>query len=382
MQLPAKLSRYAAVATLLLKHRSAMDDQNGDDAEQLAKDLETLGPTFVKLGQLLVRTQRPAAAGVHRRPLAIAGRRGAVPLRRRRADRLGRELVRAYLHQIVVDGFFHADPHPGNVFVTDDKKLALVDLGMVGRLSARTQDRLLELLMAASEGRGDEAADVLIDLGRRRDNFDEVALRRDVVALVAQFQQSSLADLQIGRMLLEVNQRAGMHGLKPPPDLTLLGKTLLNLDTVARSLAPKLDVNAAIREQAVTLMRQRMLHNMSPGRVLSTVLEAKQFAERLPGRVNKVLDALAGNELKLKMELIDEGAIIDGLQKVANRVALGLVMAALIVAAALIMQVPTTFRLLGYPGLAMILFVIAAGAGAMLAVQIINHDRSAHRRRM
>jgi hypothetical protein len=96
--------------------------------------------------------------------------------------------------------------------------------------------------------------------------------------------------------------------------------------------------------------------------------------------VNKVLDALAGNELKLKMELIDEGAIIDGLQKVANRVALGLIMAALIVAAALIMQVPTTFRLLGYPGLAMILFVIASAAGAMLAVQIISHDRSSHRR--
>jgi hypothetical protein len=109
-------------------------------------------------------------------------------------------------------------------------------------------------------------------------------------------------------------------------------------------------------------MRQRMLRNLSPGRVLSTMLEAKQFAERLPGRVNKVLDALATNELKLKVEMIDEGAIIEGLQKVANRVALGLVMAALIVAAALIMQVPTTFRLLGYPGLAMILFVIAAGA--------------------
>jgi hypothetical protein len=127
-------------------------------------------------------------------------------------------------------------------------------------------------------------------------------------------------------------------------------------------------------------MRQRMLRSVSPSSVLSTVLEAKQFAERLPGRVNKVLDALAGNELKLKMELIDEGAIIDGLQKVANRVALGLIMAALIVAAALIMQVPTTFRLLGYPGLAMILFVIASAAGAMLAVQIISHDRSSHRR--
>jgi predicted unusual protein kinase regulating ubiquinone biosynthesis (AarF/ABC1/UbiB family) len=233
--------------------------------------------------------------------------------------------------------------------------------------------------MAASEGRGDEAADVLIDLGQRRDSFDEAALRRDVVDLVSRFQQASLADLQIGRMLLEVNQRAGARGLRPPSDLTLLGKTLLNLDAVARSLAPNLDVNAAIREQAVTLMRQRMLRGMSPSRLLSTVLDAKQFAERLPGRVDKVLDALAGNELKLKMELIDEGAIIEGLQKVANRVALGLVMAALIVAAALIMQVPTTFRLLGYPGLAMILFIIAAGAGGLLAVQIINHDRSSHR---
>ena len=220
-----------------------------------------------------------------------------------------------------------------------------------------------------------------VDLGRRRESFDEAALRRDVAELVARFQQASLADLQIGRMLLEVNQRAGARGLKPPSDLTLLGKTLLNLDTVARSLAPKLDVNAAIREQAVTLMRQRMLSSLSPSRVLSTVFDAKQFAERLPGRVNKVLDALAGNELKLKMEIIDEGAIIDGLQKVANRVALGLVMAALIVAAALIMQVPTTFRLLGYPGLAMLLFIIAAGAGAMLAAQIISLDRSTPRRR-
>ena len=291
------------------------------------------------------------------------------------AERLGRELVHAYLHQIVVDGFFHADPHPGNVFVTDDRKVALVDLGMVGRLSERLQEQLLALLMASSEGRGDEAADVLIELGQRREGFDEAALRKDVVDLVTTFHSASLADLQIGRMLLEANQRASGHGLKAPSDLTLLSKTLLNLDGVARALSPNLDVNAAIREQSVTLMRRRMLRSVSPGRVLATMLEAKQFAEKLPGRVNRVLDALAGNELKLKMELIDEGAIIEGLQKVANRIALGLVMAALIVAAALLMQVPTTFRLLGYPGLAMILFVIAAGAGAMLAVQIINHDR-------
>ena len=536
MQLPAKLSRYAAVATLFMKHRSAADDTRGDDAEALAHDLEALGPTFIKLGQVLsgrtdvlppayiaalarlqdqvapfsfadveriveaelgvkiskaygmfeaepiaaaslgqvhraalrdgrmvaVKVQRPeaheqvtadlealaeiaafldkrtdAGARYHFSDLIAEFRRTLLeeldyaneaanlrtlganlakftdiivpqpvadystsrvltmdyvlgtkvtalsPLTRMdvEAERLGRELVRAYLHQIVVDGFFHADPHPGNVFITDDRKVALVDLGMVGRLSDRTQDRLLALLMAAAEGHGDEAADTLIELGERLDGFSEPALRRDVVDVVTKFQNAPLADLEVGRLLLDVNQRASAHGLRPPSDLALLGKTLLNLDAVARALSPNLDVNSTIREQAVTLMRHRMLRSVSPGRVLATMLDAKQFAEKLPARVNRVLDALAGNELKLKMELIDEGAIIDGLQKVANRVALGLVMAALIVAAALLMQVPTTFRLLGYPGLAMILFIIAGGAGAMLAVQIIAHDRTSRPKR-
>jgi hypothetical protein len=107
----------------------------------------------------------------------------------------------------------------------------------------------------------------------------------------------------------------------------------------------------------------------STGGILTTVLEAKQFAERLPGRVTHVLDSLAANDLRLKVEMIDEGAVIDGLQKVANRIALGLVLAALI------MQVPTTFRLLGYPGLAMILFVMAATGGMLLALPILAHDR-------
>jgi hypothetical protein len=100
---------------------------------------------------------------------------------------------------------------------------------------------------------------------------------------------------------------------------------------------------------------------------------------RLPSRVNRVLDSLASNELKLKVEMIDEGAVIDGLQKVANRIALGLVLAAMIVAAAVIMQVPTTFRLFGYPGLAMILFLAAATGGALLAAQIVTHDRTTTR---
>jgi predicted unusual protein kinase regulating ubiquinone biosynthesis (AarF/ABC1/UbiB family) len=201
-----------------------------------------------------------------------------------------------------------------------------------------------------------------------------------VTDLIARFQGATLADMEVGRMVLELNQMAAAQGVKPPSELTMLGKTLLSLDHVARTLAPRLDVNDVMRDQIASLMRQRMLKGLSPGAVLSTVLDAKHFAERLPGRVNRVLDSLATNELKMKVELIDEGAVIDGLQKVANRIALGLVLAALIVAAAMIMRVPTSFTLFGYPALAAILFLAAASGGAVLALQIVMHDQTRRRR--
>ncbi len=290
-------------------------------------------------------------------------------------------LIRAYLKQIVVDGVFHADPHPGNVFLTDDGRLALIDLGMVGRLSPMMQDRLLKLLLAVSEGRGDEAADVTAALGEKLQGFDEPSFRREITTLVGRYGHESLGELQVGRVFIDLQQACAHHALRAPSELTMLGKMLLNLDQVARALDPELNVNAALRENAGELMRRRLLKGATGGGMFSAVLEAKEFAERLPGRVNRVLDALATSELKLKVELIDEGVVLDGLQKVANRITLGLILAALIIGAAMIMRVETSFRVFGYPGLAMILFLIA-GAGALwLAFQILANDRAAKPRR-
>ena len=158
------------------------------------------------------------------------------------------------------------------------------------------------------------------------------------------------------------------------PDLALLGKTLLNLDAIGRVLDPEFDVNGSMRANAMSLMRRRMLKSATPSSVWSSALEVRDFVERLPRRVNRVLDALAGNDLRLKVEVIDHGSIIDGLQKVANRIALGLVLAALIVGAAMLMRVPTTFTILGYPGVAMLLFLAAAGGGFWMAWTILFSD--------
>src|SRR5437868_999254 len=291
-------------------------------------------------------------------------------------ETLAEELFRAYLKQILVDGFFHADPHPGNVFITPDQGIALLDLGMVGRIMPRLQEDLLQLLLAISEGRGDEAAQVAIKIGERKDDFDENEFTRRISEIVAVQKTATVEQMQVGRLVLEVTRVAAENNIRVPPELTMLGKTLLNLDQVGRALEPQFDPNASIRRNAAEILQRRLLKSLSPGNLLSGVLELKDLVQRLPARVNKFMDALANNEFKVSVDAIDEHKLMVGFQKVANRITVGLVVAALIVGAALLMRVETTFRIWGYPGLSILFFIGAAGCGVALLINIAFYDKS------
>jgi predicted unusual protein kinase regulating ubiquinone biosynthesis (AarF/ABC1/UbiB family) len=288
---------------------------------------------------------------------------------------LAEQLFRAYLQQILVDGFVHADPHPGNVFLTDDNRIALLDLGMVARISPATQEGLLRMLIAVSEGRADEAATVSISLGQIRQGFDEPGFRRDVADLVAQNQNARVGQIQVGRIVLLLAKMSGERGIRVPPELTMLGKTLLNLDIIGSTLDPDFDPNASIRRHAADLTQMRMRKAISPGNVFATLIEMKDFVEHLPRRVNRILDNVANNTFEVKVDAIDEKTLLEGFQKVANRITVGLILASLIVGAALLMRVDTAFRILGYPGLAIVCFVAAAGGGVWLVLQIVLADR-------
>jgi ubiquinone biosynthesis protein len=293
---------------------------------------------------------------------------------------LAEELLRAYLHQIIVDGFFHADPHPGNVFVTDDGRLALLDLGMVSRLSASRQEQLLTLVGAIADGRPEQACDVVLRIAVPLEDFDRAALERHVADLVARYRDSSAQDVRIGAVMLQIARLTGRYGVRMPPELTMLAKTLLNLDQVGHALDPDFDVQESIRRNATDLIRKRMRSSLSSSATFGALLELKQFVETLPSRLNRLFEAVVKNELRLKMEVIDEGALIDGLQKIANRVALGLLLSAMIVGAALLMRVPTSFTLFGYPGLAMLFFIGAAAGGIWLALAIVTGDTKRKRK--
>src|SRR3954470_21556717 len=143
---------------------------------------------------------------------------------------LAEELFRAYLKQVIVDGIFHADPHPGNVLLTADRRLALLDLGMVRRLSPELQEELLHFLLAVADCRTEQAADLALRMGERLDGFDESAFRRRVGEIVMRSRDARIGDAPAGRLMLSVAHAAIDTGVRLPNELTLLGKTLLNLD--------------------------------------------------------------------------------------------------------------------------------------------------------
>jgi ubiquinone biosynthesis protein len=380
------LGRRYGFAAMLEEFRKSMLREL--DYQQEAVNLRTLRANLTDFPRIHV--PEPVADYTTARVLTmdfIGGRKltslGPLAQLEVEGNALADQLIGAYLKQILVDGFFHADPHPGNVFLTETGDIGLIDLGMVGRVPVEMQERLLKLLLAVSEGRGEECARMLQALAERVEDaaLDEVAFRRAVGELVTENQGVALSDIRAGAVLVDLCRVSVDSGLRPPPELTMLGRALIALDEVTRSLDPGYDPNDAIRRQAADILRRRLAGGASQGNVFTTVLEAKEFVERFPGRVNKVMDTLAEGELKLNVRGIDEREIMRGVTALANRVTTGLVIASLIIGAAMLMRVPTKTTLFGYPALAIVCFGVAATFGVVLLANIWLTDRRTGRRR-
>ncbi len=293
-------------------------------------------------------------------------------------EALAEELFRAYLQQILVDGFYHADPHPGNIFLTEDGKIALIDLGMVGRISEDLQSQLIRLLVAISEGKPGMAAKLALQIGIREGEGDDREFHQKVSDYIAEYTDATLNQMEVGRLVLEFAKLCVQNGVRLPNEFIMLGKTLLNLDKVGRTLDNDFDPNASLRRNSAEIVRKNFIRNISPGNLYETLFDTKEFLENLPRRINSILQLLAENRFTIQAKVIDEEYFIGGLKEAANRLTLGLVFAALIIGAALLMDVQTDFTIFGYPGIAMVFFILAALGGLFLAVRILFLDKDKH----
>ena len=333
---------------------------------------------------------------------------------------LADEFARAYLQQITDSGHFHADPHPGNVFIVlpgrdnprtpaeaaaddrrqivrpgataltqseneakaaagaiaparDDPKLALIDFGMTAHLTGTMRDHVVRLLLAMAENNGDAAAQALIEMGEVPEEFNRTAYVRDVSALIAKHANQTVEETPAGVILYEIITIAFREGLKLPAELTLLAKALFNLDAVTRSLDPNFNPTQSIREYTAEIANKRAQRDMSPRRLFQMAAETSDLVRALPHRLDVLTQKLISNDFAVRVDTPQLGSLLLGLEKVANRIFTGLVLGGLLVASGLLMAYQRRLGMIG--------FLIAGVIGLWMIATIFIQDRRSRRRK-
>ncbi len=323
------------------------------------------------------------------------------------------ELTRAYLKQITIDGHFHADPHPGNVFVVladsvnpqtpaevkaterrtvertavtplsriesaalqeaapqppeIDVKLALIDFGMTARLPTSLKEQVVRLLLDLADNRGDDAAETMIEIGTELPGFDRAAYVREIASLMARNYNLSIGDLDAGQVLYELINISFQRGLRLPAELTLLAKTLFNLDAVTKSIDATYSPIPTIREFGNQIVAERAKRDLNPRHLYQLATEGSDLLMALPHRLDLITARLAANDFQTRIDVPQISLMMEALQKVANRVFSGLVLAGLLVASAMLLPYR---RVLGTAG-----FVLAGAMGVWMVLSILWTDR-------
>ena len=282
---------------------------------------------------------------------------------------LARRGAQAVLKMIVEDGFFHADPHPGNVFYLPGNRIAFIDFGMVGRLSEARRDQLMRLLLGLVQHEPQRVADVMIEW-TGDGATDEDGLTLEIQAFVQQYHGVALKQLRLGAMLTDLVTILRQHQLRLPPDLSLLIKAFVSLEGMGHELDP--DFNMAA--EAMPLLQKTLRARYAPNAVLQRgwhgVKDMLSLLSGLPQDVSRLLRAAKRGRLEIHIDVLHLKRLGNQLDSAANRLVVGVVVAALIIGSSIVMTVPGGPTLLGLPFFGLLGFVGALLGSLWLLVSI------------
>lgn len=287
---------------------------------------------------------------------------------------LATTLTRAYLKQICVDGVWHSDPHPGNVFLRD-AKIVLLDFGMVSRISRDFQDSVIKLLLSLTENRGREAAEICMKVGSLQEGFDRNKFVKEISRIVTTYYDANLRDTNTGHLLFAVIGVATANEIQVPSELAMLAKTLLHLDGITRKLDVDYNARETIRDYAESLLVKKVVQSLNPRNYYSSLMDLNELIMELPRRSRELLDQIITGRVTANITLTQAEHFLKGIQAVANRITAGLVIAALIIGSSLIMRVPARHLFLGYPVIAVLGFLGASAIGLYMVITALLQDR-------
>ncbi|UCV04601.1 ABC1 kinase family protein [Dechloromonas denitrificans] len=288
---------------------------------------------------------------------------------------LARRGAHAVLKMILEDGFFHADPHPGNVFYLAGNRIAFIDFGMVGRLTEARRGQLINLLLGLVKHQPQRVADVMFEW---TDDvaLDEAGLTLEIQTFVDQYHGVALSQLRLGAMLSDLVDILRQHRLALPADLSLLVKAFITLEGMGRELDPEFDMAG----EALFLLEQAMRARYTPAAIAKrgwqAASEALALVAGLPQDVSRLLRAARRGRLEIHIDVTHLKRVGNQLDSAANRLVIGIVVAALIIGSSIVMTVPGGPTLLGLPVFGLLGFCGAVVGGIWLLLSIWKTNRA------
>jgi ubiquinone biosynthesis protein len=282
------------------------------------------------------------------------------------AAELARQFFSAYVFQVVVEGVYHADPHQGNVLLTNDGRLALLDFGLLGRLDDDTRRGLSLLLLAIAQNRADDVADLILALSLTGVKADQPGFVHDVRRRLPRFHWRPLSGIRAGESLADLQRIALQHNIALPTSFALVGKTLAQADAIARTLQPDLDPVALLEEEALEVMLVEAERRLEPNQLFAYLYTQLDPLTRMPRRIGHVLSELEQGSLKIGVVPTGLAELEANLRSIANRLGFAVIVASLLVASSILAQVDV-FRWLAVTG-----FCLAAVLGLYMIWRILR----------
>lgn len=281
-------------------------------------------------------------------------------------------LLRAFFQQICLDGFFHADPHPGNLFYLHDGRVALLDCGMMGRLDPHTQEILLELMLAIVSLDAQRCAQLTMQLAPSDEPVNLIRLENDYERLLRQYYSLNLSEVNFSQLFYEVLQAARNNKIKVPGNLGLCAKAIANLEGVARTLDPDFNFPEQIRPLMTDLFQRQLVGDSPLPALLRTLLDVKSLSLQSPRQVELLLGRITSETLQWNVSLRELDSFRRTVDASANRLSFSIVVGSLIMGAAIISANAQLSRVYW---LSDVLFAAASFLGLWLVVSILRSGR-------
>lgn len=289
---------------------------------------------------------------------------------------LAQRAARIVLKMVFEDRFFHADPHPGNFFVEPDGRIGLIDFGMVGTVDERTQEQLVDLLLAITSQDADRLVDAFLALGIARRRVDRELLRRDLEHLVSRYYGRPLGEIALGPLLSEALAVVRRHRLQLPSNLALLFKTAMMNEGLGARLDPSFRLMSVLVPYAERLMLQQYSPLRWARRLGGASLEAARLGVELPQQIRRLLGELERGGLEIGMRPVGFEPLLRRLEQLTHQLILGILAAAFVNGLAILMSVshPPGWEQWTGPLFA-VGFFIAGALGAYLIWTILRYGR-------